>query len=144
MTNRRILCALDLSDASEAVLSEAVRLAGTDKSQLTLLHVIPPDEPSALAAADRHARLVALAECARAACADLEIVVLPGDPADVILRHAASAAVNLIVLGTSRRAGAGRVRQGHVGERVAERATCVTLVVAGGDAASMVTGRASV
>jgi nucleotide-binding universal stress UspA family protein len=129
MTTCRILCALDLSDASEDVLNEAVRLAGTGPNQLTLLHAIPPDEPFALEATDRHARLVALARTARAACADLEVVVLQGDPADVILRHAASAGVSLIVLGASRRPGAGHLRQGHVGERVAERAACATLVV---------------
>jgi nucleotide-binding universal stress UspA family protein len=118
MTTCRILCALDLSDASEDVLNEAVRLAGTGPNQLTLLHAIPPGEPFALEATDRHARLVALARTARAACADLEVVVLQGDPADVILRHAASG-----------RPGAGHLRQGHVGERVAERAACATLVV---------------
>ena len=132
MTNRRILCALDMLDGSEDVLNEALRLAGTDASQLTLLHVIPPDEPFELQATDRHARLVALAQAARAACAHLEVVVLQGDPADVILRHAGSTAVNLIVLGASRRAGDGRLREGHVGERVAARAACATLVVSQG------------
>ena len=52
-----------------------------------------------------------------------------GDPARVIVLHANSRKADLVVLGSNRRRGGRRFREGSVGERVLRRAAWAVLIV---------------
>ena len=56
-------------------------------------------------------------------------VLLEGDPAEEIIRHAAEARADLIVMGTHGRTGLARLLMGSVAEKVLRGATCSVLVV---------------
>jgi nucleotide-binding universal stress UspA family protein len=59
----------------------------------------------------------------------VEHVLLAGDPAEELLRYAAEAGVDLIVMGTHGRTGLERLLMGSVAEKVLRGALCSVLVV---------------
>ena len=59
----------------------------------------------------------------------MRIVEQHGDPASVIVLHANSRKADLVVLGSNRRRGWQRFREGSVGERVLRRAEWSVLIV---------------
>jgi nucleotide-binding universal stress UspA family protein len=56
-------------------------------------------------------------------------VLLEGDPASEIIRYAADAGIDVIVIGTHGRTGADRLAMGSVAEKVMREAPCSVLVV---------------
>ena len=141
----RILAPTDFSPTSDAALAYARALARKFGASLHLLHVFEeplllgavtaeayvPEAPEVRAALMKEAR-----EClehrlrpdARAEpSATSEIVT--GSPARAIADYAASAGMNLIVMGTHGRGGVAHLLLGSVAERVVRMAPCPVLTV---------------
>ena len=105
---RRLLVALDGSDASSAILPDAVGLATLSGAELVLATVLPPPapgpasaEPAALegaAASLRHQ-----VDVARESCPRVSSALLRGDPADQLIAYAAGNGVDLIAMATRAR-----------------------------------------
>jgi len=134
-----ILCATDLSPSARAATAVASWLARRFQEPLLLLHVIEPIPavPDVLAL-----RAEWLAEMRGAAEAELEKVahelrkdgvrvevrVIAGDVASLILQHAQEGGARFITLGTHGRKGAARLFLGSVAERVSADARCPVIV----------------
>ncbi len=139
---KMILCPLDLSAASQTVLSWARMFAETYRAKLELLHAEWPEYPpyflpsqetelEARAEQNRAALGQDLAKLAREALGpnlSPEIAVLEGHPVEVILARAASAKPDLIVMGSHGRSGISRLRFGSVAENVVLATLTPTLV----------------
>jgi nucleotide-binding universal stress UspA family protein len=143
ITIRRILCATDLSPASEPAWNEAQLLARALDAELVLLHVLPPlpiplegyfpphlyrelaegAEREARATLDAWlAKLVDPGVKARSRLAD-------GPAALRILDVVREEGSDLVVVGTHGRSGVGRVALGSVADRVLRQATCPVVTV---------------
>lgn len=142
---RRILCAADLTRASEQTLDLAFSLAAEGDAQVTLLHVIdtPPGDTWAgllLAVPEvgpsSHPFVTQARADLRKAAAhgppSLRSVierVETGAPASEILRLAGEIDADLIVLGAHPRGALGRMLFGSTTSQVVRRAKCPVLVV---------------
>lgn len=148
---RRILCPVDLSEASAGALRAASALARRHDATLTLLHVdvipgsaIPEallDTPPALASdlsstADRPI-LEWKARAERLGAPRVQAYRTVGTPAQEILALARRDAFDLVVLGTHGRTGLGRVVMGSVAEEVVRRAPCPVLTISAEAAAAL-------
>lgn len=140
---RRILCATDLSPASEEARRYAIRLADVFAAEILFVHVVPPSEIAGLgdmlvpppwhwlerhlkpieAGLERRQREVeALGLSARRK-------VAVGSPADVIVKEAETEQADLIVVGTHGYTGLTHVLLGSVAEAVIRKAPCPVLAV---------------
>jgi nucleotide-binding universal stress UspA family protein len=138
MMTMRMLVAVDLSPASEALVQYAVHLAAQTRAELTALHVY-----TATDVADAQQRGVYvdqfveslrgdLAYLLTRAGADLQrvrIAIATGHPVEEILAAVADPEVELIVMGTHGRTGLDRLLVGSVAEGVLRRAPCPMVVV---------------
>jgi nucleotide-binding universal stress UspA family protein len=142
-TIRSILCATDLSPASEAAWDEAQRLARLFDAEVVLLHVVPPvpipiegyfppqmyqelvDGASREAQAGMEAWLGRMAEPRPKARARVE----DGAAAQRIVDVARDEGSDLIVVGTHGRTGFGRILLGSIADRVVRVAPCPVLTV---------------
>jgi nucleotide-binding universal stress UspA family protein len=138
MTTMRMLVAVDLSPASDALIHDAVHLAARMRAELTVLHVYTPQDVAE--AQQRGVYVDQFVESLRGdiaylltrAGADLQrvkIAVAMGQPTDEILAAAADADVDLIVMGTHGRTGLDRLLVGSVAEAVLRRAPCPMVVM---------------
>ena len=125
----RILCAIDLEKASERAFDRALNLAIISGAKLHLLHATPADMPFSLRAAERLEYLSGLRNRAESAGVKVRVEEQHGDPARVIVLHANARKVDLVVLGSNRRRGWRRLREGSVSERVLRRAAWPVLIV---------------
>ena len=140
----KILVAIDFSESSLFALAEARLLADAYGATLHLLHVVsePLEEPwsgfvpadSLMATVERlqkeaSNRLAALVPPADVARGRVVVSTGWGDPADEILKYAATHDVNLVVCGTHGRRGFNRFVTGSVAERVVRFAPCPVLTV---------------
>jgi nucleotide-binding universal stress UspA family protein len=125
----RILCAIDLEKASERAFDRALSLAAIGDARLFLLHATPANVPFSSRARERLAYLAGFRERAEAAGVKVHVEEQHGDPARVIVLHANSRNVDLVVLGSNRRRGWRRLREGSVSERVLRRAAWPVLIV---------------
>jgi nucleotide-binding universal stress UspA family protein len=142
MSIHHVLVPTDFSASAEQALDYAIRLAGTLKARLTVLHVMQPVPMAGIDMA------VALPETyvqemeeavqgsmedawARVTAAGLaaERVVLYGVPFQEIVEAAKARQVDLIVMGTHGRTGLMHVLLGSIAERVVRLAPCSVLVV---------------
>jgi nucleotide-binding universal stress UspA family protein len=128
-TFARILCAIDLEKASERAFDRALNLAIISGAKLHLVHATPGTIPFSWRAAERFRYLTELRERAEAAGVKVRVDEQHGDPAGVIVLHANARKVDLVVLGSNRRRGWRRVREGSVSERVLRRAAWPVLIV---------------
>jgi nucleotide-binding universal stress UspA family protein len=128
-TLARILCAIDLEKASERAFDRALNLAIISEAMLHLLHATPASVPFSRRATERLEYLTALRERAEAAGVKVRVEEQHGDPARVIVLHANARKVDLVVLGSNRRRGWRRLREGSVSERVLRRAAWPVLIV---------------
>jgi nucleotide-binding universal stress UspA family protein len=128
-TLARILCAIDLEKASERAFDRALNLAIVSGAKLHLLHATPGNRPFSWRATERFRYLTELRERAEAAGVKVRVEGQHGDPAGLIVLHANARKVDLVVLGSNRRRGWNRVRQGSVSERVLRRAAWPVLIV---------------
>ncbi|HZM36515.1 MAG TPA: universal stress protein [Burkholderiales bacterium] len=144
---RRILAAVDGSDASARGLREAIRLAKSEGAQLTLLHVVNDfyayaslegagldADVSASLRKDGQRLLARLAAQAAKGGVRTKTVlreVGAGPVADVILREAGKQRADLIVLGTHGRRGVRRLVVGSDAEQVVRTSRVPVLLVRG-------------
>jgi nucleotide-binding universal stress UspA family protein len=142
-TVRQILCATDLSPASEPAWLMAQRIARAADAELLLLHVIPPVPipmegylPPAMyrelmtgARREAEASLAAVAAGVAGPPLKLRTLVAEGSPATRIVDVAAEEAVDLVVVGTHGRTGLGRLLIGSVADRLLRTAKCPVLTV---------------
>src|SRR5262245_61455526 len=141
---RRILHASDFSKASRRAFATAVEFARRERARLVVLHVMTPPSPFAdgkPAASWRElearARRVAerrlaglVAEAGRAGIGARGRLV-PGAPAETIVRQARRERADVIVIGTQGRSGLGRLFMGSVAARVLQLAPCPVVTVRG-------------
>jgi nucleotide-binding universal stress UspA family protein len=125
----RILCAIDLEKASERAFDRALNLAILSQAKLYLLHATPANVPFSRRAAERFQYLTGFQERAEAAGVEVLVEEQHGDPARLIELHANARKVDLVVLGSNRRRGWRRLREGSVAERVLRRAAWPVLIV---------------
>jgi nucleotide-binding universal stress UspA family protein len=129
MNHMRILVPVSHAGGHDAAFERALALARTTGAELYLIHAVPADVPFSFRGAERLARWAGLRDRAAAAGVTVETAEQHGDPARVIVLHADSRAVDLIVMTTERRTGWDRIRQPSVAERVIRRTTRPTLVL---------------
>jgi nucleotide-binding universal stress UspA family protein len=128
-TLSRILCAVDLERASERALDRALSLALVGDARLFILHATPPNAPFSWRAGARRQYLTELRERAEAKGVKVRVEEQHGDPARVIVLHANARNVDIVILGSNRRRGWQRLREGSVAERVLRRAAWPVLIV---------------
>lgn len=130
---RKILYATDFSSHSNQAYFHAVALAESHGASLTIVFVHTPAfraPEGAGRAADRDYWRTQL-EQIRPVDSRIPVhhVLLEGDPAAEIVRHAEDSAIDLIVMGTHGRSGLERLLMGSVAEKVMREAPCSVLVV---------------
>ena len=125
----RILCAIDLEKASEPAFDRALRLAVAGDAKLFLLHATPANVRFSTRQHERLEYLNHLRKRAETAGVKVRVEEQHGDPAGVIVLHANSRKVDIVVLGSNRRRGWRRFREGSVSERVLRRAAWPVLIV---------------
>jgi nucleotide-binding universal stress UspA family protein len=128
-TLARILCAIDLEKASERAFGRALSLAVISQARLHLLHVTPERRPFSSRASERLEYLAALRERAQAAGVKVRVDEQHGDPARAIILYANGRKIDIVVLGSNRRRGWRRLREGSVAERVLKSAAWPVLIV---------------
>jgi nucleotide-binding universal stress UspA family protein len=125
----RILCAIDLEKASKRAFDRALSLAIIGNARLFILHATPANLPFSWRASERLEYLTELRERAEAAGVKVRVEEQHGDPARVIVLHANARKVDIVILGSNRRRGWRRLREGSVAERVLRRAAWPVLIV---------------
>jgi len=143
---RRILAAVDGSDASSRGLREALRLAKSERAALVIVHVVnelfpyvgvdgaaPIDVVPVLRESGRKvlARAAALAAKQGVKAKTVMREVFGGPAADTIVREARRAKADLIVLGTHGRRGVRRLVLGSDAEQVVRTSRVPVLLVRG-------------
>ncbi len=128
-TIKRVLCAIDLTNASENAFDRALSIARSSKARLYVLHVVPAKGPFSSQQTERLELMTRLRKRAERDGLAVRMVEQLGDPARTIVLHADSKKADLVVLGSNRRRGWQRFREGSVGERVLRRAAWAVLIV---------------
>jgi nucleotide-binding universal stress UspA family protein len=128
-TIKKVLCAIDLTRASRHAFDRALSVALVSGARLYVLHAVPAKYPFSWNAKERFELLTSLRERAERKGVRVRTVEQHGDPARVIVLHANSSKADLVVLGSNRRRGWRRFREGSVGERVLRRAAWSVLIV---------------
>ena len=128
-TIKKILCAIDLTKASRNAFDRALSIARVSKARLYVLHAVPGNRPFSAHQSERLELLTSLRQRAEREGVLVRTVEQHGDPAGVIILHANARKADLVVLGSNRRRGWQRFREGSVGERVLRRAAWPVLIV---------------
>ncbi len=128
-TIKKIVCAIDLTKASRNAFDRALSIARASKARLYTLHAVPANHPFSWHQSERLELLTSLRERAEREGVPVRTVEQHGDPARTIVLHANSRKADLVVLGSNRRRGWQRFREGSVGERVLRRAAWPVLIV---------------
>ena len=128
-TITKILCAIDLTKASRNAFDRALSIARVSKAKLYVLHAVPANLPFSRHQSERLELLTSLRQRAEREGVPVRTVEQHGDPAGVIVLHANARKADLVVLGSNRRRGWQRFREGSVGERVLRRAAWAVLIV---------------
>lgn len=127
MTLSTILCPLDFSAASAALVAYAAALAVGSGAELRLLYV---QEPAVPVPARMEAELVAHRAAAVAAGASRVFTnTAHGEAAPTILAEAQRHHADLIVIGAHGQTGLSRFLMGNTAEMVVRTAPCPTLLV---------------
>ncbi|MDH3603950.1 MAG: universal stress protein [Candidatus Tectomicrobia bacterium] len=143
-----LMVATDFSEASEAAMAYAFRLARALKVMIDIVHVVPEDDVQLMTALNTHMQSQITAETLRevlyadadkrltAAIEDMqgadlvrERLIVTGKPAETIVSWAASKQPQVLILGTHRRHGLDHLLLGSITERVLRQALCSVLVV---------------
>ena len=128
-TIKKVLCAIDLTKASQNAFDRALSIARASNARLYVLHAVPPNHPFSWHQSERFKLLTSLRERAEREGVQVRTVEQHGDPARTIVLHADTRKADLVVLGSNRRRGWQRFREGSVGERVLRRAGWPLLIV---------------
>ena len=128
-TIRTIICAVDLGKASRNAFDRALSIARASKGRLYILHAVPDTSPFSSRQRERLELLARLRQRAEREGVPVRVVEQHGDPARVIVLHANARKADLVVLGSNRRRGWQRFKEGSVGERVLRQAAWAVLIV---------------
>ena len=128
-TLKTIVCAIDLTKASHNAFDRALSLARASKARLYILHAVPKTSPFSQHQSERLELLTRLRERTEREGVRVRTIEQHGDPARTIVLHANARKADLVVLGSNRRRGWQRFREGSVGERVLRRAAWAVLIV---------------
>lgn len=143
---KSIVIATDGSKYSLATTSEAIGLAKQNKSELTVISVVPSElmtptdidftmaQKELMADKEMHEaeeNVKAVKEAAQKEGVAIKAFVMSGKPADAIIEIARDKNADLIVLGSHGRTGLEKLLMGSVAERVIVLAPCAVLVVKG-------------
>jgi len=128
-TIRKVLCAIDLGEASRNAFDRALSIASKSKARLYILHAVPEKRPFSWRQRERFELLKRLRKRAERAGVPVRTAEQHGDPARVIVLHANGRKADLVVLGSNRRRGWRRFREGSVGDRVLREAAWPVLIV---------------
>lgn len=128
-TIKKVLCAIDLTKASANAFDRALSIARASKARLYVLHAVPVNYRFSWRQSERLELLTSLQERAEREGVPVRTVEQHGDPASTIVLHANARKADLVVLGSNRRRGWQRFREGSVGERVLRRAEWPVLIV---------------
>jgi nucleotide-binding universal stress UspA family protein len=126
---KKILYPTDFSPFSTPAYFHAVGLAEAYKASLTIVYAFTPGKEGQTPA-DRDYWRTQL-ESIRPTNPKIPVshVLLEGHPAAEIVKFAADAGINIIVMGTHGRTGVERQLMGSVAEQVMREATCSVMVV---------------
>lgn len=125
---QKILYPTDFSPYSTQAYFHAVALAEHHKASLTILYVYIPGGSND--SADRHYWRNQLEQIRPVNPAiPVHHIFLEGDPAAEIVRYAADAGIDLIVMGTHGRSGLDRLLVGSVTEKVMRESPCSVMAV---------------
>ncbi|HEY0712793.1 MAG TPA: universal stress protein, partial [Polyangia bacterium] len=144
---KHVLCAIDLGPSTDVALQEADRVARRYGSTLTVLHVMPDGFPGVSMSPDGTEKAIIaqqemgrdvggfisnkVAEVTQRPDDQVEIVVEPGTPHDLIVRHAAELHAGVIVIGAGggeAPSAEGKTLLGSVAAHVMRRAGTSVLV----------------
>ena len=128
-TIKKSVCAVDLTKASRNAFDRALSVARASNARLYVLHAVPTNRSYAWRARERLDLLTKLRLRAEREGVLVRVVEQHGDPAGIIVLHANSRKADLVVLGSNRRRGWQRFREGSVGERVLRQAAWAVLIV---------------
>jgi nucleotide-binding universal stress UspA family protein len=138
-SDRKLLLATDLSEASEAATDEAFELAKRLEASLLVVSVIDPGSlllPGGRFRARvdqvrerREQQAQALVERGRTEGVEVSFLVWTGDPGDMIVEAAEAEHVDMVLVGSHGRGAVGRFFLGSVSEHVVRNAPCPVLVV---------------
>ena len=124
-----ILCPVDFSFATTALVQTAAALARAEAAPaLLLLHVLPAGTDEAAAAS---AHLIALAAPLRATGLPVQTELRTGCPGPAFTQFAAESCATTIVLGAHGTGGVSRFLMGSTAETVLRTAPCATLLLKG-------------
>jgi nucleotide-binding universal stress UspA family protein len=130
----RVLVAVDLTGESLEAFDRGLALARAHGASLYVLHAVPADRAYGWRAGTRFTRMAELRARATDAGVEIETVEQHGDPAEIIVVHAAARRPDIVLLGTAMR------ERGHepapIVERVLQRVGCPVLCVPGRPAAA--------
>ena len=135
---RKILVPIDFSPASKKALWYALRIAEVRNSEITLLHVVEPQDPAlagrpasaAFSEQESEEALRGLVDSAKAVSAvRTNSIFRTGVATHEIIEAAKELDVDLIVIAAHGLSGWKRFALGSTAERVARAATCPVLVV---------------
>lgn len=125
----RILAAVDFSVPARRAYDYALALATHHAAELVVIQAVPPEHSFNWHGRERRALATSLRQMASAAKVEFAYRVQHGDPAEIILLHAASVQPDVIVVGSHQRQGLERLRAGSVSERVVAKTSIPVLVV---------------
>jgi universal stress protein A len=137
---KRILVPVDFSDCSKKALAYALPFAKQFDAEIVLTHVVQPFVPvPEMSSVDITAAMAQMRESGKSELERLRVsitddvkittVLRVGHPAHEIVKTAAEADADLILLSTHGRTGLGRVFFGSVAEHVTRYARCPVLAV---------------
>lgn len=138
MTYDEILLASDGSDAAEAAIGHALRIADKFDSTLHVVYVLKTGElsPDVNDAAEhpelrdkRDRALNTPTERAERAGVTATTAAVRGSPSDALLRYAREEGIDLIVMGTHGRSGLDRIFMGSVAEHVVRNAPAPVVTI---------------
>ncbi|RYU80118.1 universal stress protein [Hymenobacter persicinus] len=128
MTLTTVLCPLDFSAASAALVTYAAALAVASGAELRLVHV-QEAQPTLAAAPAVTQQLNAHRAVAEQSGARVSTTVLQGDAAAEIVAEARRYPADLIIIGAHGQTGLTRFLMGSTAEAVVRTAPCATLLV---------------
>ncbi|TGD78455.1 universal stress protein [Hymenobacter wooponensis] len=127
-----ILCPIDFSAATEALVTYSAALAAGTGAELRLLHVLEPGPAAPTAPLNDMEiaqRLAQHREAALATGAQVTTAIVYGDAAQEIVEEARRHPADIIVIGAHGQTGLTRFLMGSTAETVVRTASCVTLLV---------------
>ncbi|MCA8832339.1 universal stress protein [Hymenobacter pini] len=124
-----ILCPIDFSAATQALVTYSAALAAGTGAELRLLHVLELESGASVNDVVLAQQMARHREAALAAGAQVTTALISGDAAHEIVEEARRHPAEIIVIGAHGQTGLTRFLMGSTAETVVRTAPCVTLLV---------------